>query len=72
MQNPIGLWYTITMQPGDLLLVVSKSNVPPNGRYSRGIVLDRNEVYTTVLWADGYHSRELVSNVSRYYTVVPQ
>ena len=58
----------IPMSAGDLLLVLPKSHVPPGGRYSRGLVVDRNGVYVTVLWADGYHCKELVSNVAQYYT----
>ena len=56
------------MYPGDLLLVVPKSNVPPGGRYAQGIITERSGVFVKILWSDGYHSRELVSNVTKYYS----
>jgi hypothetical protein len=58
------------MKPGDLLLVAPGSRVPPDGRYSQGIVLsDPCPGFHTVhvAWHDGYIHKELMSNLLKYY-----
>jgi hypothetical protein len=59
---------------GDFLLVNPGTQVPPNGRYSRGIILDSPSHYglITVAWHDGKINSEIISNITQYYTVIPQ
>lgn len=68
--------------PGDLLLVVPGTHVPPGSRYSSGMILGVREdpeitrwngipeVYLEILWADGHRTVEDIRKVTPYYTVV--
>lgn len=70
------------MKPGDLLLVVPGTHVPPGSRYSSGMILcvredpqltrwnGTPEVYLEILWADGHRTVEDIRKVNPYYTVV--
>jgi len=61
------------MKRGDLLLVKPGSHVPPNGRYSQGIILENPDTLglLTIAWHDGKATREYISSVSQYYTIIP-
>ncbi len=62
------------MRTGDLLIIKPDTQVPPNGRYSRGIILDSPSPHglITVGWHDGKINSEIITNISQYYTVIPQ
>jgi len=61
------------MKPGDLLFIKPGTQVPPNGRYSRGIILDSPSSHglITVGWHDGKINSEIITNINQYYTVIP-
>jgi hypothetical protein len=62
------------MKLGDLLIIKPDTQVPPNGRYSRGIILDSPSPHglITVVWHDGKINSEIITNINQYYTIIPQ
>jgi len=67
---------------GDLLLVKPGTHVPPESRYSSGIILrvyndpsisrwnGTAEIFLEILWLDGHKSFDRISQVSPYYEFI--